>query len=125
MPKQKRQYTRVDAELVKKVREMSEKFPEMGATEMAEFTGWASASTLGKIIKGEYDHLIGIEATPPQDVMIDLMMANNALLADIATMLVNLGECTKHQPTKETEAKFRNRIKANRREPKETEEASS
>lgn len=116
MARQKRQYTRVDAGLVLKVRELRERFPDMSATEMAEFTGWASQSTLSKILKGDYDHLTGDEVPPPQDEIIDLLRANNALLADIATMMVNLVECRGYAPTKEKEAHFRNNVKANRRE---------
>lgn len=119
----KRQYTRVDAELVKKVREMSEKFPDMGATEMAEFTGWASHSTISKILRGDYDNLVDGEATPPQDEILDILRANNALLADVATMIVNLVECPEHKATKDIEAHFRNRIRENRREKEEKEVA--
>lgn len=120
----KRSYTHVTSEIVQNVKELTQKYPTMTSKEMADLTGWCSHATIASIRSGKYDHLIGgkkqeRDATKDDKLIreyVDIAYANNALLADIATMLVNLGECqNSHRPTKETEARFRENILANRR----------
>lgn len=120
-----RTWTRVTPELVREVHDLTRRFPAMTNADLCKMAGSCSIATISKIRKGDYDHLIGTAPKPKgakvgNEELYDVMRKNNALLADIATMLVNMSECANgHTPNKGTEAHFRANIKANRIENKE------
>lgn len=110
---------RITAEKVIEVRDTVKKFPNASPSDVAKFSGISTATT-NRILKGQYDHLLEHKDSDDYDnvdliEVIDILKKNNALLADIATMLVNMGESfNPHQATKETEARFRSNIVSNR-----------
>lgn len=115
-----RTWTRVTPELVREVHDLTRRFPAMTNDDLRKMAGSCSTATISKIRKGEYDHLIGAAPKPKgskvgNEELYEAMCKNNALLADIATMLVNFMECANgHTPSKGSEAHFRANIKKNR-----------
>lgn len=133
---------RVTADMVIRVKDLKNRHPSLSAEEISEITEWASATTIRSILNGIYDKLLQDNqskqtnnvsysvlteeirtfreqwlkdtGTRHNEIM-DVLTANNQLLADIATMLVNHCETDSHLPSKACESHFRDAIKKNRR----------
>lgn len=115
----------ITLDVVARTETLKSKAPALTNEEIAKFIG-ISDTTVGKILNGEYDHLkngsgVGliepIDLEPLQislDAILSVMEKNNAVLCDIATMIVNKYECMNHVPSKASEAHFRDRIKESR-----------
>lgn len=137
-----RKYTNITKDIIEKVRDLKDRYPKMSGQEISQLTGWASPASVCRILNGDYDHLLDGEQETNNSTnvsvsilteevrtfreqflevmeeqhqeLMEVMIANNSLLADIATMITNKFESIGHQPSKASESHFRDKIKSNR-----------
>lgn len=135
--------SRITSEMVIKIKNIKRKYPDMTATDIAEITAITSRSSVSKILNGEYDHLLTGEkkdnaqsnisySNLTEEVrtfreqwledsenryneLIDILIANNQLLTNIALILINYCEDKDHQPSKGAASHFRDMIKKHSR----------